>query len=144
MRMLVLALALGACADRTIVSHPEPAPGEVADVNAQAAPTWERARAAGVDFRAIGQEPGWLLDIYTQDRIVLEWDYGEQRAEFPLTEPTYPLEGAARYETQSNGHMLAVIIRRFPCQDAMSGEAFPASVEVSIDGRTLQGCGRTV
>lgn len=145
MRMLVLALALGACTDRTIVSQPGPAPD--AEANAAAAPVtppWEEAGAAGVDFRAIGQEPGWLLDIYTQDRIMLDWDYGERRAEFPLTEPTYPQEGATRYDARANGHTLSVTIRRFPCQDAMSGDAFPASVEVIIDGRALQGCGRTV
>ncbi len=85
-----------------------------------------------------------MLDIYQQHRIVLIWDYGESSAEFPLVEPTYPQEGATRYDVQANGRALAITTRRFPCQDSMSGENFPASVEVVIDGRTLTGCGRSV
>jgi uncharacterized membrane protein len=40
--------------------------------------------------------------------------------------------------------MLTIVIRRFPCQDAMSGEAYPAAVDIVIDGRELSGCGRSV
>jgi putative lipoprotein len=143
MRALVLALALSACAAQT----PPPADGEGGQ-HAQdalaAMPSWEQARAAGVDFRAVGSEPGWMLDIYQQDRIVLLWDYGQASAEFPLTEPSYPRNGAISYAARANGHVLSVTIRRFPCSDPMSGENFPASVEAVIDGRTLSGCGRSV
>lgn len=85
-----------------------------------------------------------MVDIYAQDRIVLLLDYGESITTFPLTAPTYPQEGATRYQSQTNGRALTITIRRAPCQDAMSGEPFPATVEVSIDERTLSGCGRTV
>ncbi|WP_395644856.1 COG3650 family protein [Terricaulis sp.] len=112
--------------------------------DASTRPSWENARAEGVDFRGVGQEPGWLLDIYTQDRIVLQYDYGEHTAEFPLPQPGAAQEGATRYETSANGQTLTVTIRRFPCQDAMSGQDYPSTVEVIIDGRTLQGCGRSV
>lgn len=109
-----------------------------------AMPSWGTARAAGVDFRAVGQEPGWMLDIFQTARINLIWDYGENHAEFPLSDPTYPQEGATHYAAQADGHTLAITIRRFPCTDSMSDERFPATVEVVIDGRTLNGCGRTV
>jgi uncharacterized membrane protein len=138
---VAIALALSAC------NAPAPASAPTAATSATLpaeSPRWENAGAAGVDFRAVGQEPGWLLDIYTSDRIVLEWDYGEQRAAFALPEPTYPVEGQTRYETQADGRALTIVISRAPCQDVMSGEAFPASVEVTIDDRTLQGCGRSV
>lgn len=107
-------------------------------------PSWENARAEGVDFRAVGQEPGWLLDIHTSGLTKFAWDYGAQYGEFAVAEPTSPQEGATRYEANSDGRALVVTIRRFPCQDAMSGEAFPSTVEVTIDGRTLNGCGRSV
>lgn len=148
--ILLVALALAACA------QPAPAPqapatdqaGGGLGMHAQEAlaamPNWENARAAGVDFRSIGQEPGWMLDIYQRDQIKLIWDYGEGSAEFTLVEPSYPQEGATRYDVQAGGHTLRATIRRFPCQDSMSGENFPASVEVVIDGRTLSGCGRSV
>jgi uncharacterized membrane protein len=107
-------------------------------------PSWDGARAAGVDFRAVGQEPGWMVDIHTQDRIALLLDYGQTLIQLPRSDPTYPVEGSTRYDVQGSGHTLAITIRRLPCQDVMSGEAYPATVEVVIDGRTLNGCGRSV
>lgn len=107
-------------------------------------PSWEGARAAGIDFRAIGQEPGWMLDVYTADRMRLQWDYGQSSADFQRGEPAYPVEGATRYEARTEDHAIAVTIRRAPCQDVMSGENYPSTVEVLIDGRTLNGCGRSV
>ncbi len=106
-------------------------------------PAWDAARAAGIDFRAIGQEPGWIVDIYTQGRIVALLDYGETLIEFPRTDPTHPAEGATRYETQTTSHSLSITILRTPCQDAMSGDPYPTSVELVVDGRALTGCGRS-
>ncbi len=147
MRTLLVALALVAC------TPGEPGTQDAATSTAEASsveqalasmPAWPAARAAGVDFRAVGQEPGWMLDIYREDAIRLLWDYGENVATFPLAAPTYPAEGATRYDSQGEGRTLAVTIRRAPCQDVMSGEAYPSTVEVVIDGRTLTGCGRSL
>lgn len=161
MRALILCLALAACSGEpaqtpadtnTETAAPaEPAnavpaitpPSSVEEALAQM-PSWEEARARGVDFRGVGQEPGWLLDVYQQGRIRFLWDYGENLADFPLPAPAYPQEGATQYQTQADGRSLTVTIRRAPCQDAMSGEAYPSRVEVVIDGRTLSGCGRSV
>jgi uncharacterized membrane protein len=147
MRALILAAVLGACTAQPAKQEP-PATAEPAATTTDSAlsqmPAWDGARAAGVDFRAIGQEPGWMIDIYTQDRIVALMDYGQMLMEFPRSEPSTPAEGAMLYETQGGGHTLSVTIRRAPCEDAMSGEAYPSTVEVVIDGRTLNGCGRSV
>lgn len=140
MRVAFLVLALTAAC-----SPPAPNASTAPEaVEAATMPDWDSARAQGVDFRAVGQEPGWMLDIYQRDTIKLIWDYGERAAAFPLVEPTYPQEGATRYATQSGGQALEVTIRRLPCQDAMSGESFPATVDITIDGRALNGCGRTL
>ncbi len=153
MRALLFLLALGACSQQAQPETPpaEPAaqpPAATAPRTPQEAlaamPSWETARAAGVDFRAVGQEPGWLLDIYTRGIIKFAWDYGDNYAEFAIAEPTYPQEGATRYEAHSDGVALVVTIRRFPCNDGMSGQAYPSTVEVVVDGRTLNGCGRSV
>ncbi len=143
MRALILACALGACTPQ-ISDPPAQAPAATTEDALSRMPSWENARAAGVDFRAVASEPGWMLDIYQQNRMVLLWDYGQASAEFPLTEPSYPQEGATRYNTRAHGHALTITIRRFPCSDPMSGERFGASVEVVIDDRTLSGCGRSV
>jgi uncharacterized membrane protein len=151
MRALILVLALAACTERASTVPPEESASQTdaspssTETSALAQmPTWEAARDAGVDFRAVGQEPGWMIDVYTQNRIVALLDYGETLIEFPRTEPSSSAEGSTRYETQANGHTLSVTIRRIPCEDAMSGEAYPSAVEVVIDGRTLNGCGRSV
>ena len=85
-----------------------------------------------------------MLDIYTRGVIKMVWAYGENYAEFAVGAPNTAQEGATRYEGSSDGRSLIVTIRRAPCQDAMSGEAYPATVEVVIDGATLNGCGRSV
>lgn len=142
------AFALLACSPAEEAKAPEEAlvvqPAGAAPDLPPVDPPWDGARAAGVEFRAVGQEPGWLLDIYTQDRIVLAWNYAQSRAAFPLTAPQYPQEGATRYETSDGRHTLVITTRRFPCQDVMSGENFPAAVEIVIDGNTLNGCGKSV
>ncbi|ANP45315.1 COG3650 family protein [Candidatus Viadribacter manganicus] len=146
MRALIFVAALAACSPQT--ETPATTAEAPATTTTQSAleqmPTWETARAAGVDLRAIGQEPGWIVDIYTQGRIVALLDYGQTHLEFPLPEPTAPTEDATRFETQADGHALSITYRRLPCQDAMSGESYPATVEVIFDGRTLNGCGRSV
>jgi uncharacterized membrane protein len=155
MRALMAMLALAACTaepakqEQAQTVEASSAASETAeaganDSNLAQMPQWENARAAGVDFRAVGQEPGWMIDIYAQNRIVALLDYGETLIEFPRTAPTYPIEGSTAYQTQVEGHTLSIIIRRSACQDAMSGEGYPATVDVVIDGRALNGCGRSV
>ncbi len=149
MRALVLILALAACSPAPATQEEAPTSSAAETASSPRAaladmPTWEGARAAGVDFRAVGQEPGWIVDIYTEGRIIALLDYGETRIEFPRPEPTYPAEGATRFEAQTDGHTLSITYRRAPCEDVMSGEPYPSSVEVVVDGRTLTGCGRNV
>jgi uncharacterized membrane protein len=157
MRALVFAFLLAACsqpADPPTANAPaaEPPAQEAAAPRAPqtpqealaAMPSWETARAAGVDFRAVGQEPGWLMDIYTRGIIKLSWDYGERYSEFGVGAATQPQEGVQRYEVNSDGVALIVTIRRAPCNDAMSGAPYPSTVEIVVDGRTLSGCGRSV
>lgn len=155
MRALLIAFVLAACSqaeDPKTDAPPAvaaeapaaPSPPQTPQQALAAMPSWDGARAAGVDFRAVGQEPGWLLDIYTRGIGKLSWDYGDQYIEFATGDPAYPQEGATQYEAHSDGVALLITIRRAPCQDAMSGQAYPSTVEVTVDGRTLNGCGRSV
>jgi putative lipoprotein len=100
-------------------------------------------RARGVDFRAIGQEPGWLLDMF-RDRVELSYDYGNVEITAPRPQPILPAWQGEIYEIRTEAHRITITIRRTPCQDAMSGEMFPAQVAVLVNGRTLEGCGRSV
>lgn len=108
---------------------------------------WERARRAGVGFRAIGQEPGWMADIWDGERIELLLDYGDTRITTPISSAEHGQDGQAivyRTNEDYGAVQLTVTITPGPCFDSMSGEAFPASVVVQIAGspRKYTGCGR--
>jgi len=103
---------------------------------------WEHAKLSGVHFRAVGNEPGWNLEIGSE-RIVLVADYGTSRFEFAGVEPGVDESNrTAVYETSEGEHRLSVTIEARRCTDAMSGESFESTVSVSLDARLLHGCGR--
>lgn len=102
---------------------------------------WEEARRHGVDFRAVGQEPGWHLEIREGERIRFVYAYGEREAVVPAPEPIQA-DGRTVYRAQTEAHDLTATITDEPCTDAMSGERFPATVTVTLDGQTYRGCGR--
>jgi len=107
---------------------------------------WERARRAGVHFRAVGQEPGWMAEIRDGQRIELLLDYGETRIETPISPPAPGADGrTTTYRTPAHLPVqLTVIVTAGACYDGMSGEEFPASVTLRLGGskREYHGCGR--
>ncbi len=105
---------------------------------------WEAARLDGVDFRAVGNEPGWLLEL-AGDQVVLETDYGTSRYEFRT--PPADVDVAARltrYQVVENGQELSLELKGQRCTDTMSGEIFPTRVSITLNGRILRGCGRAL
>ena len=102
---------------------------------------WERAKLDGADFRAVGNEPGWSLEILAGTRMLLIADYGASRVDLPLPEPTMDRE--ARTTRWDAGEIVLEVIGR-PCRDSMSGESFETQVRVRWRGRTLRGCGRAL
>ncbi|HEX4999705.1 MAG TPA: MliC family protein [Terriglobia bacterium] len=103
---------------------------------------WEEARERGVQFRAIGQEPGWDLEI-DKSELRLRYDYGERKLQAPLPAPVN--DGTTvRYETAVDSHNIRVVIERRECADVMSGEKFSHTVAVTVDDRMLHGCGREI
>jgi uncharacterized membrane protein len=102
---------------------------------------WEKAKLDGADFRAVGNEPGWHLEIRAGSRMVLVADYGTTRVERPLPQPV--VDQAGRTTRWDAGEMTVEVIGR-PCSDTMSGESFESTVVVTWDGQTLRGCGRAL
>ncbi len=104
---------------------------------------WHAAKLRGVSFRAIGQEPGWLLEITDGEKIFLSTAYGQTQTTYPYVEPeTHPEERWSIFKVKDEN--LEVTIKGVPCTDIMSGEKFEVSVFVNIDGNQLQGCGRAL
>lgn len=95
--------------------------------------------ASVASFRAVGHEPGWTLDV-GGNRMLLVADNGATRVEMPLPSPV-AVDGGRRYEARSDAHAMAVTVLERLCADRMTGMPRPMTVEVTLDGRTLEGCG---
>jgi uncharacterized membrane protein len=107
---------------------------------------WESAKQRGIDFRAVGNEPGWYLEIDDGVRILAVVDYGEKRVEMPAPPPAMTDADTRRisYLVQTEAHRMSIVIAEVPCADVMSGEEFPARVTLTLDGKEYQGCGRSL
>ena len=104
----------------------------------------EDAKLRGVDFRALGNEPGWVLEI-GPDAIVFEYDYGAKRTRFPL--PVPQVDTAKRrtvYAVRAEAHDLSIVLEGKECHDSMSGDGFEVTVTVTLDGREFRGCGHAL
>jgi putative lipoprotein len=102
---------------------------------------WQEAVDRGVDFRAVGQEPGWFLEIDNERQIKLVYDYAEHELVAPTPPPT--ISGTTRtYDVAAQQQRLKVAVENRSCRDSMSGEQFPLTVTVTLGDRTLNGCGR--
>lgn len=106
---------------------------------------WEHAKLNGADFRAIGNEPGWYMEIHNQSRLILVTNYGSERQEFDLQEPVInQASRTTRYEVTQDGMEMVLTIKGEPCYDSMSGEKFESAAEVLLNGKPLRGCGRAL
>lgn len=119
------------------------APSVGARVEERASPAvWEDARRRGVEFRAVGNEPGWLLEV-GGDRLRLVTDYGAHELLAPISARATEGGGArATLRAETATRSVVVVLEKGPCTDTMSGERFETSVRVAVDGTTLRGCGR--
>lgn len=108
----------------------------------RAATAWEQARLDGVAFRALGNEPGWIIEIDDDHGVDFTTDYGQTRLRFGRPERSGSVEdGEVRYEARGDGEIF-VVLSFVTCNDDMSGESFPVRAEVRFRGRTYRGCGR--
>jgi len=106
---------------------------------------WEHAKLNGADYRAIGNEPGWTLEIRNQGSIILITDYGSTQHEFRLPKPEIDKTNrVTRYQSKDSDHELILMISGEACLDSMSGEEFASKATVTLDGKILRGCGRAL
>jgi putative lipoprotein len=103
---------------------------------------WHKAKLRGVAFRAIGQEPGWLLEIKNGEEILIVTDYGQDKKSYAYVEPREDKD--ARKTVFQVDADTSVLIEGKPCTDSMSGESFEVTVTVTRGGNTYKGCGRAL
>ena len=104
---------------------------------------WQQAALRGVTFRAIGQEPGWLLEIVPARHVRVLADYGEVRVMMPPAAPVQQGERQA-WSLRTEAHSLLLEVEPGECIDGMSGESFGQRVLMVLDGTSYRGCGRTL
>jgi uncharacterized membrane protein len=145
--MLAAAACLGlACQAAEPPSGTLSAPASSA---AQVAPSpqsrdpWRDAEARGIDFRAVGQEPGWYVEIADGRSLRLVYDYGEREVVTAVAGGVVE-QGNATYRSTTSSPAVVVSVDDRSCADGMSGQPFPSTVTVTVDGRALRGCGRAL
>lgn len=107
-----------------------------------AADPWQAAALRGVDVRALGQEPGWSVEIVQGEwlRIVQAGEAGMLVAPEPARERTG--SGATVYTGQADDQRLRLRLTESACTDSMSGESYPLTATLTLDDRQLRGCAR--
>lgn len=102
---------------------------------------WSEARLSGVSFRAVGNEPAWLLEVRPARGVTFSQGIPPQVAPWPVEPPTQ--SGTARvWNLTAPQGTLTVFATPRPCADSMSGERFDYTVTVISPNGTVQGCGR--
>lgn len=104
---------------------------------------WDVAADNGVAFRAVGQEPGWLVELHEDGAdaagasLTAHLDYGQRLLE--VTSLEHDADTWRGRAADGTGVELAVQER--DCTDSMSGEQFRAAATLVVDGQQYEGCG---
>ena len=103
---------------------------------------WDEAKSRNVGFRAVGNEPGWFVEVGQGEAPALraELGYGERELDIANAKP---LSSAAPgfFGIATDGTNVELRIQREICNDGMSGEAFEASAELVVGDKSYKGCG---
>lgn len=99
------------------------------------------ARARGIDFRAVGQEPGWVVEVNEGNQITAVLDYGATSLMLPTPPADTAGDGTVTYDTSTDTDHLVLRIMSKLCIDPMSGETHPQTVELVVNEKTYKGCG---
>ncbi|NOQ63127.1 MAG: hypothetical protein GQ582_01285 [Methyloprofundus sp.] len=106
---------------------------------------WENAKLKGVDFRALGNEPGWIVEMGQRSVVFVRFQPEMVQHVFKTTEPvTDAVNGESVYTLDNDDHDMQMTISEISCQDSMSGESFESKVTVKLDGQVFIGCGKAL
>lgn len=104
----------------------------------------EASKLAGNDYWAIGNEPGWVLEIGPEE-IVWATDYRQTIHRIPTPRPDVDENARGTvYRTELDGKPFLLTITGAGCTDDMSGERFPTSFVIEHGIRTYRGCGQSL
>lgn len=103
---------------------------------------WDRAADNGVTYRAVGQEPGWLVEVSENDggegtALTAHLDYGQRL----LEALDMQRDGDSFSGSTPTGARVELSIEERECADPMSGERFRTAATLVVDGQEYAGCG---
>ena len=103
---------------------------------------WDDAKARGVAFRGIGQEPGWFVEVDQGEAPALRATLDNGSREVQVVQAQALPDNAGFSGKTADGVVVELQIKRESCTDAMSGEAFAASAQLKVGDQAYAGCGR--
>jgi len=116
-----------------------------AQVPSQPSP-WALARERGMAFRAVGNEPGWSVEVQKSHSptLFVALDYNQRHLQVPDSSiSSDQAKGLITFSgLAKNGTPVQLRIHRGQCQDNMSGHKFAASAQLSVGAEKYKGCGR--
>ena len=101
---------------------------------------WDDARSRGVAFRAVGNEPGWLVEVGRGEAPALhaQLDFGSRNVDIASVQSRPKGDGWTG--KTANGTQVELIAERKPCQDD-AGIGFDVTAQLRAGGKTYTGCG---
>jgi uncharacterized membrane protein len=106
---------------------------------------WEAAKLNGVDFRAVGNEPGWVLEISERTKLLFRYDYDASLIEAIASDINPDPEARETVFTAGTASGLLVItLRGQICSDTMIDESYETAVSIELGDRSFLGCGRAL
>jgi putative lipoprotein len=105
---------------------------------------WEAARLSGADFMAMGNEPGWSMEI-AGNSVILVSDYGSSRYRIDNAERITDAQAQATvYRGHDQGKEISVTLESKHCNDTMADTSYDTTVTVRLGDKILYGCGRAL
>ena len=105
---------------------------------------WQKAKLNGVDYRAIGNEPSWLIEI-SSDNALIKLNYGTDIINAKVININESKEKAQTELTLiDNDKTFTFLIERNECKDTMSGQTFSTRATLTYLKGIYIGCGKAL
>ncbi|MDP0589881.1 MAG: hypothetical protein QS748_12140 [Candidatus Endonucleobacter bathymodioli] len=106
---------------------------------------WEEARLRGADFRAVGHNPDWYLELSLEGNTVFVGGGGSTRILFKTSVSVVDREKeTSTYQMNNGDSKITIVIEGKSCVEPTTGELFDTTVTLYLDGKKLSGCGRAL
>jgi len=105
--------------------------------------SWQIAAENGVDFRAVGNEPGWHVEIRDDAEVKFVGDYGKTEIQARVNDVWIGPAGDDKiYYIDSPAVKFQVILIKKQYIDTMTGEKLPYQVRIIFPNESYTGGGR--